>query len=49
MLKKTFTLVVLFVIMVSVSICYADEAETRIAEIRARYEQIKPFYILLHT
>ena len=44
MLKKTFTLVVLFVIMVSASICYADEAETRIAEIRARYELIKPFY-----
>ena len=49
MLKKMFTLVVLFAMMVSVSVCYADEAETRIAEIRARYDLIKPFYILLHT
>lgn len=44
MLKKMFTLVVLFAMMVSVSVCYADEAETRIAEIRARYDLIKPFY-----
>ena len=44
MLKKASTIVLLFVIMVFASICYADEAETRIAEIRARYELIKPFY-----
>ena len=44
MLKKMFTLVVLFAIMISGSICFANDSETRIAEIKARYNQLKPFY-----